>query len=402
MAPELFAELAIAPVAGDVVDVSELSRLEGGTMQRVGDGQYGTAIQVQRPRSLQDVEAKVIRESELLGTAAFYGWGAGKDSIEGPSIKLANVLRNLWGNCIVRMEPVQDLSDCWVFTAAFIDMETGATLTRQFRQSKSSIVYGKHDEERKMDIRFQIGQSKATRNVILNGLPEWLIRRALEAGKMGVRKRIEAHIARKSIEHARDLVVSSLAKEGVSEDRIAAKMNRSTVAALTVDDLVTLSGDLRAIGDGTETQAAMFPESAPKSNAVIRDEMSKTPPNQPEPSDAAAPTAEPAPGTPPTAKPPAPPANETTTSGEPPSATPSATTPDAVPKNEAPSESEKECADLRIEWSELAKGFDTGPALKILNSHFIRSPLALKKCDDPAKIRGAVDELKAAVEAARK
>lgn len=328
MATDLFKQLPIEKVECDVVD-GALAAVGNGTMQRVTDGQYGAAIQIQRPRVKALVESEAMKECEKLGESAFYGWGVGKDRIEGPSIKCANVLAGLWGNNTVRMEPVQDLGDSWVFTAAFIDLETGATMTRQFRQSKTSKVYGKHDEERKADMRFQIGQSKASRNVILNALPEWLVRRAMDAAKLGVRKRIEAHIAQNGIEHARDLVVKALGKVGVKPEAIAAKMNRSTVSSLTIDDLVTLNGDIRAIDEGSEAPIALFPAANATEGPTLPDRI-KAAQHPPKSEPAESPAPEP-PGEP----------------GQPDSAEPTIADPAEAAKNA--------CNDLKIEILDMAK-----------------------------------------------
>lgn len=91
------------------------------------------------------------------------------DFIEGPSIKLANDLARLYGNCEVDCR-AQDLGKVILFHARFIDLETGYALTRPFQQRKSAAKIGGSDDERREDIAFQIGASKAIRNVTVNAL----------------------------------------------------------------------------------------------------------------------------------------------------------------------------------------------------------------------------------------
>lgn len=227
--------------------------------QQVRMGGYVTAIAPQQPRSLKLVQRRFIEECELMGESAFYAWGTGGDHIEGPSVDLALAAARCYGNCAVDQQAVQETMTSYIFVAIFIDLETGFTLSRPFRQSKRWMVYGKMDEERKADVRFQIGASKATRNVILNALPAWLIDLGIEAAKAGVRKRIEEYIKRRSIEAARQLAISELKKQGVSETSILAKFDYAAVTALTVDDLVRLRGDLKAIQTGQEAASALFP-----------------------------------------------------------------------------------------------------------------------------------------------
>lgn len=242
----------------DIVDQAGSQLPAGGALQETTDGKYTTAIRVQQPREFPVVQDRVNREVRLLGESAFYGWGAAGQQIEGPSIKLAMVLQRNWGNCAVAMEAVQDLPDAWVFTAVFVDLETGSTLTRQFRQAKKSIVHGKHDEIRKDDMRFQIGQSKAVRNVVLNALPAWLIDKAMEVAKEGAREKLEGYILQHGVEAARGIVLGNLKEFEVTEAQVIAKMGRKAAVGLTVDDLVTLRGDIQALKDKTETPDTLF------------------------------------------------------------------------------------------------------------------------------------------------
>ena len=88
--------------------------------------------------------------------------------IEGPSIKMANMLLSVYGNCGVDVK-VTETSDAWIFAATFVDAEKGHVLRRLYRQRKGQQSL-KTDAARQEDIAFQIGQSKAIRNVVVNAL----------------------------------------------------------------------------------------------------------------------------------------------------------------------------------------------------------------------------------------
>lgn len=235
----------------------------GGTMMQTRSA-FNTAVSVQEPRSLGKVERRLLDEAKIAGEEFYYGWGAGGNRIEGPSKELAFAAARCYGNCAVDALPVQNLGDAWVFTAAFIDLETGFTMTRQFRQSKKWQVKGKMDNERKDDIRFQIGQSKAARNAIINSLPSSLINRAMEAAKSGVKSRLEDYIKKNSMQSAVELVLRSLAKCGVKPEHICAKFEIQDVKALTVDHIVILRGDYGQIESGQERADALFPSMSPQ------------------------------------------------------------------------------------------------------------------------------------------
>jgi hypothetical protein len=166
------------------------------------------------------------------------------------------------GNGLVVAEPVQETAEAWYFTHWFVDLETNVATPRQWREGKRSVVDGKMDEERKMAIRFNRGQSKNIRNVInviLASMPEWLVNKAVEEAKGGVRAKIEKFIASKSLATAQKYVVDQLARFGVTEAQILAKTMRDKVEGLDIDDIVALSGDLKSIESGSESAATLFP-----------------------------------------------------------------------------------------------------------------------------------------------
>lgn len=253
------AEVQRRPV-GDVVPQSVGAELlaQGAAMQQVGN-RYATSVAVQKPRSMPIIERNVLYEADKLGETGFYGWGEGKDAVGGATVKLAMMIARNWGNVAIDLQPVQDLGDSWIFTASFVDLETGFNLTRQFRQSKKWVVYGKHDEARKEDIRFQIGQSKAVRNVILNAVPEWLVDRALDKCRDGVREKMEKWIADKGLAEVQRTCVRALARMKVPESRILATYGRNAIAALTVEDLIGLRAAAAALESGAESLETLFP-----------------------------------------------------------------------------------------------------------------------------------------------
>jgi len=124
-------------------------------------------------------EAKVLQKVRVLAAAAGDDWyyrfpvknrkENRTDWIEGPSIKLANDIARLYGNCEVDCR-AQDLGQVILFHARFVDLETGYALTRPFQQRKGASKMGGADDQRREDITFQIGASKAIRNVVVNAL----------------------------------------------------------------------------------------------------------------------------------------------------------------------------------------------------------------------------------------
>jgi hypothetical protein len=254
--------LAPGPTFPQATSVADEALASGEALQQIKTS-YATAISVQRPREIEQVRKRFLQEARLAGETFYYGWatkGKKKGRIEGPSIGLAVAAARCWGNCAVEPLPVQDMKDSWVFGTAFIDLETGFTMGRQFRQSKRSTVYGDMDKERKDDIRFQIGQSKSARNVICKAVPKWLVDQGIAEAKQGVREKVEVYVSQHGIQAATDVILQALKKEGVTEAQVLAKCEVAATGAITVDHIVSLKGDLVAIQTGEDRVDALFPD----------------------------------------------------------------------------------------------------------------------------------------------
>ena len=94
---------------------------QGKTVEQI-QTTYHTAVRVQKPRELAVVEKNCLIEAALAGEVCFYGWGAGKNRVEGPSIDCAMIAARNWGNTAIEMRPVHETSSSYIMEAAFIDL----------------------------------------------------------------------------------------------------------------------------------------------------------------------------------------------------------------------------------------------------------------------------------------
>jgi hypothetical protein len=181
-----------APTETDPTETAMESLRDARGISRVATT-YQTAVIVHRPRKLEEVEARIYEEASRMGEKFVYSWrvatkdkrldeGDGKTTIEGVSIKGAMILFRNFGNCALPTEIQSESPTHYVFRAALLDLETGSTYERLYRQRKNAVM-GKMDVDRAEDISFQIGQSKAHRNVILGSLPSYIIEKAKEIAK---------------------------------------------------------------------------------------------------------------------------------------------------------------------------------------------------------------------------
>lgn len=217
---------------------------------------YTTAMQIIRPRSLVAVQERMMQEAAIAGDEFYYSWSQGGSTIEGLTVGAAMAIARNMGNCAIPVT-VDETKDTFIFTATFIDLETGFNLQRSFRQNKQSpkTKQGKdvYSGDRGSDIIFQIGQSKAIRNVVLNAVPSWLSKKVIEKAK----ENVVGKIAQMGVEKAKAHITKKAEALKVDIEVIENSFGKS--GRWDTEKLVQISGALRAIEDGYATIADAFP-----------------------------------------------------------------------------------------------------------------------------------------------
>lgn len=220
----------------------------GMTLQRT-QTPYTTAVQVQKPRDLDRVVKNVLHEARYAKDNFYYAWelkGRNGGRVEGASIGLAYAVARAYGNCVVDLDHKLE-NGVDVFTGRFVDLETGYTTTRIFRQ-KNNPLGGGYNAARKDDMMFQAAQSKALRNVILAGVPRWLVDAAVKEAKSSTCDAIE----QVGVAESRAKLEAFFAPYGVN-----VKMLESYTAKLKSEweakDVANLRGVAKSLMDGQTT-----------------------------------------------------------------------------------------------------------------------------------------------------
>ena len=226
-------------------------------MPVMGQTEFIVAQRVPQPRKYGLIMERMRALAAAAGDKYVYGWDV-KDRrnnrtvrIEGPTIKLANDLWREFGNCVVDVR-VLDEGAHWMFYARFIDLETGANMTRAYQQRKAQNL-GMADEQRAMDMILQIGQSKAIRNVVTNAL-QTLSEFTVEEAKRAIVGRIA-----KSPEEARTYIVQQLEKLQIDRRRVERIYGRQS-ANWTVPDMAKIYTELRGVIDGMVNPEDVWPD----------------------------------------------------------------------------------------------------------------------------------------------
>lgn len=238
-----------------------------------------------QPVAVYRDEVRVLQKLVALGAHAGSNWyyrysvkNRKKDTtdwIEGPSIKLANDLARIYGNCEVQTRVI-DLGESWMIYARFNDFETGFALERPFQQNKGGSKMGgtgSDADARRLDIALQIGVSKAIRNVVVNAL-QTFADEAFDAAKRSLIEKIGKDLVR-----YRDRVVAGIANQEIELHRVERVINRP-VKDWTAPDVAKVIAMMKAIADGMATVEETFPpeekkDHDPKTGEVL-DEFAKT------------------------------------------------------------------------------------------------------------------------------
>jgi hypothetical protein len=261
-----------------------------------------TAVRCEVERSQAKVLLRIREDAAMGGSEFFYSFpvkkkGGGVDYIEGITIDGAQATMQAYGNCEVDCRFI-DTATAWVFLARFVDYERGTSLIRPFMQRKSGgSRLGGEDEGRRLEAAFNIGASKATRNVIANAIRPYTNFCFAEA-KNDLVKRVGARLA----EH-KQRAVTRLSELGVDLARVEALQGR-VLADWTAREVAGVLTQITAIRQGLAVPNDVWPVPVPeprRADTAAPHPTSTSPPEAgggtgdgPVPSSASSPPAEPA------------------------------------------------------------------------------------------------------------
>jgi hypothetical protein len=225
---------------------------------------WGTATTARKVEVARD-ESAVLRKITTYAAAAgehwFYRWPVQNrrkgttDIVEGISIKGANAVSRLFGNCSIDVR-VFDTGRTFTIYAKFSDLETGYSLVRPFQQDKGGAKLGGDDDARRLDMALQIGVSKGIRNVVNNAL-ETFCTFALEQAKANLVGRVG-----KDLPRYRARLAQKFADLGVDIKRVEATAGRPLNDWLA-PDVARIIAEVRAVDDGMASADETWPLPAP-------------------------------------------------------------------------------------------------------------------------------------------
>ncbi len=207
------------------------------------------------PRQLEKATAKMkamVCVNEQAADSCFYVIPRDKKPIEGPSIRLAEIVAMNYGNIriIVRIPQINEREI--VVEWAAHDLESNYA-TAGSVSVRIIDKYGRRYNDDMIGVTGLAAGSKARRNAIFAIVPGTIVSELVNQA------RNMASGGDKPIEARRESAMKHFRKFGVGDDRILGAVNRTDIGQLTNDDLSDLRGMATAIKDGMTTIDESFP-----------------------------------------------------------------------------------------------------------------------------------------------
>lgn len=250
--------------AVEEVVVSEVSVYEAQDKAMI-DMQIATAKRYPRnvQRAIQNSMAIITLDVETAKTC-HYSVPRGGKSVSGPSVHLAKILAQNWGNMRIEARVVATDDKHVTSQAVAFDLETNLAIKVEV---KRSIVgkFGRYNDDM-ITVTGNAGNSIALRNAVLAVIPKGVVDKCYNTAKAMITGDVSDET--KLIARRKQVVDGLKDTYGVAEKDILAAIGKQAINHITADDIIVLIGIGQAIKDGDTTVEEAFKGGRPPAEAV--------------------------------------------------------------------------------------------------------------------------------------
>lgn len=242
-------ELEAFPSGADVRATTGLDALARSEI----DVQVATAHRYPRNIGLavKRAESMAVLDEETA-ISCFYALPREGKTIEGPSVRLAEIFSSSWGNLRAGSRIV-DEGDKFIVAQGFChDLETNNAYGAEVAQ-RITKKNGQRYNDDMVGVAAAAAQAKAYRNAVFKVIPRAYINKVMRAAKAVAVGDASTLVSK------RTKAIEWFGKVGVLPDRILAKLGRASVEDVTLDDIGVLLGLSTAIRDRMTTPDEAFP-----------------------------------------------------------------------------------------------------------------------------------------------
>lgn len=238
----------------EVLQVSNIESLGALTRSEI-DAQIATAKQYPRNLSqvLNNIETLATLDEETAG-ACFYMLRRQGKLIEGPSVRMAEIIASSWGNIRVQARIISN--DGKMITAQGVchDLESNYAVSSEVKR-RITDKYGKTYSEDMQVVTGNAACSIAMRNALFKVVPQALIKKV-----MAKAKKVSLGEAT-SLEESRKKMLDYFQKIGVDQQHLFGYLSVEKIEEVDIDMVMELRGLANAIKEGTTTvQETFFPK----------------------------------------------------------------------------------------------------------------------------------------------
>ena len=249
----------IQPIETEKVEVLQVNSADSLAALNRSEIDVQIATAKQYPRNLaqvlKNIETLATMDEETAGQCFYILRRQGK-AIEGPSVRMAEIIASSWGN--IRVQARIIANDGKMITAQGIchDLESNYAVSSEVKRR----ITDKNGKTYSEDMQVVTGNAAcaiAMRNALFKVVPAALVKKVMAKAKL-------VSIGKaNSLEESRQKMLDYFKKLGVEDKNIFDYLSISKIDEIDTDMLVELRGLANAIKEGTTTvQETFFPKVA--------------------------------------------------------------------------------------------------------------------------------------------
>jgi molybdopterin converting factor small subunit len=197
-----------------------------------------------------------VTRSEATASTCMYALPRGGKKIPGPSVHLARIMSQLYGNLRVQVKAGEIGLTFVTASAIAFDLETNYAIQVDSRR-KITDRNGKRYNEDMINITMLVAMAIAERNAIFKVIPKALVDELYGAAQRKITGDLSSE---EQMTLKRKETVNFFDKHyGVKEADLLELLGKTTINQVTADDIVTLRGLHNALKDGETTVEEQFP-----------------------------------------------------------------------------------------------------------------------------------------------
>lgn len=207
------------------------------------------------PRSITKFRQEAMTMAtidEETAASCFYKLPRAGKEIEGPGIRLAEIVASAWGNLRTGARIVEETNEYIVAQGFAHDLEKNVATAIEVRR-RITDKYGKKYSSDMVSTTANAACSIALRNAIFKVIPKSYIDKVYESAK-------SVAIGNAStLNSRRTAAIAYFSKMGVTEAQILSTLGKAGIQDIDLNDIETLTGLKTAIKDGQTTVDQAFP-----------------------------------------------------------------------------------------------------------------------------------------------